>query len=111
MTAWMARVGENQSKRSILRLSNLGKRNWRLLRLNCVNCGSVDSKIISQAKAIDRVNEFGRREISFSVEHQDIVTYGKDGLYHCLNCGSCFTFQEAASQKKKIANPQQKLLG
>jgi hypothetical protein len=79
------------------------------LLMNCFVCGCPGSKILSQSVPQDKINQFGRREISFTVEHQDIVTYGKDGLYHCISCGGSFTFKEYTLQQKEKANPQTQL--
>jgi hypothetical protein len=78
--------------------------------MNCVNCGCPDSKIIGQSDPQDRINEFGRREISFTVDYEDLVTYGKDRLYHCSKCGGSFTFKEAVLQQKIKSDPQTKLI-
>ena len=79
--------------------------------MNCVNCGCPGSKILGQSVPQDKINQFGRREISFTVEHEDIVTYGKDGLYHCSSCDKSFTFKEAVLQQKTKVDPQTKLIG
>jgi hypothetical protein len=77
--------------------------------MNCVNCGCPDSKILGQYVLQDNINQFGRREISFTVESETIVSYGKDGLYHCSKCGGSFTFKEAVLQQKIKSDPQTKL--
>ena len=77
--------------------------------MNCVHCGSPGSKHIKTSRISDEINKFGRREIVFQVESETIVSYGKDGLYHCAACTKSFTFQEGVAQKKMVANPQTKL--
>ena len=77
--------------------------------MNCAICGCPDHKEINRSVPQDKINKFGRREISFTVDSETIVSYGKDGLYHCKNCGSSFTFQEAVLGSKIPKDPQTKL--
>ena len=77
--------------------------------MNCVNCGCPGSKILGQSVPQDKINQFGRKEISFTVDSKTIISYGKDGLYHCSKCNKTFTFQEAVLQQKKPVDPQTKL--
>jgi hypothetical protein len=78
--------------------------------MNCVNCGCPGSKILGQSVRQDKINQYGRREIFFTVDSETIVSYGKDDLYHCSKCGGSFTFKEAVLQQKTKADPQTKLI-
>jgi hypothetical protein len=77
--------------------------------MNCVNCGCPGSKILGKSVPQDKINQFGRREISFTVDSETIISYGKDGLYHCSACGKSFTFKEAVLQQRTKTDPQTKL--
>ena len=77
--------------------------------MRCVKCGCLDTKKTGISAPQDKINQFGNREITFTVEFDKIVTYGKDDLYHCASCGKSFTFQEAI-KGESVFEQQQKLL-
>jgi hypothetical protein len=76
----------------------------------CPKCGCPFSRITSKSGPQDKVNEFGNREISFIVYHEDLVHYNPaTNLYDCKSCGKSFTSKEFTLQKIEPKIKQQRL--
>jgi hypothetical protein len=77
----------------------------------CPHCHSEFSKIIGASPESDKMNNFGRREITFTVEHKDVIHYNPySRLYECDYCGLTFSFSEFTSQKLKLVEVKQPTL-
>lgn len=68
--------------------------------MTCSYCKSRFTEVKKIVKLGDGVNQYGRREIVYQVEHNELIKYNKEtGLYHCSVCGLDFIFNEHTFQK------------
>ena len=70
----------------------------------CPRCQSPDSILKSVELQSDHVNEFGRRELLFIAESEQIISWdpGKK-LYHCENCGLDYSFRDHTMERDPSA--------
>jgi len=66
---------------------------------NCPRCRANHTELKSVKLLSDQTNAYGRRELTYQAEHEDVVTWNKQTeRYTCHRCGLTFTFQQGVTQ-------------
>lgn len=72
--------------------------------VNCPSCGAQETLLKSVELQSDQKNQFGRRQLTFQAEHEEIVKWNPEKRkFHCGNCEIDFSFTEGVMQKLQEA--------